>query len=313
MHRVAILAYDGMSLFELGCATEIFALHRPEFRHWYDTDVVTFEQGTLSTTGNIGLSVKSVTSLNEYDTLVIPSWHAQSNKVRLDLATAVVDFAQRGKRLITFCSGTFLLAQLGLLKGKKVTTHWRYAQQLTQQFPDVTYVDNVLYTQEDNIACSAGSAAALDLALEIVRQDFGHDTANQIARRLVMSPHRSGGQAQYVETPVVEHHQNFARTLDWAIRNLDKDLVVDDMADHAAMSRRSFDRHFRASMGMSPKAWLNQQRVLLAKQTLEKQKMNLDQLARQVGFDNAITLRFNFNKYVGISPSQYQNQFSMRA
>ena len=311
MHRVAILAYDQMPAFELGCATELFALARPEYPDWYRAEVITFDEGSLAATGNLRLIAKPVNSLQDYDTLVVPGWNTQSKKIRLNMAEQIVEFAGAGKRIISFCSGSFLLAQLGLLNGMQATTHWRYAETFAERFPKVDYVDNVLYTRQNNIACSAGSASALDLGLDIIREDFGPQVANQVARRLVISPHRQGGQAQYVETPLPATDNAFSETLDWALEHLDQTLVVDDLAKQAKMSRRSFDRHFRASIGMSPKAWLNQQRVHHARKILEKESINMDVLAQKVGFDNAITLRFNFNKYLGVSPSQYQAQFSL--
>lgn len=312
MFKVAILIYDGVPAFELGCATEIFALPRPELESWYQTQVISFDAQALSSTANLFLKGKVVQNIDQFDVLVVPGWNTDSRRIKLSIAEQIVDFHEKNKRIVSFCSGAFLLAQLGLLNGKKATTHWRYADKFKQRFPEVEYVDNVLYTQHDNLFCSAGSAAGLDLGIEIVRQDFGHGIANQVARRLVISPHRQGGQAQYVETPVVSANTAFSSTLDWALKNLDKQLIVDDLAHQANMSRRSFDRHFRASLGMSPKAWLNQQRIEQAKKVLEEDNVNMDQLAQKVGFDNAITLRFNFNKYVGVSPSQYQNQFSAR-
>lgn len=310
MHKIAILAFDGIPIFELGCALEVFALPRPEFSEWYETSLVSFESAPLKSAAGELVGIEHVSQLDEFDTLLIPGWNTDSKKLKMQLAEQIVQFAERGKRVVSFCSGSFLLAQLGLLNGKKATTHWRFAEKFQQRFPQVKYEGNVLYTQEDNIACSAGSAAGLDLALDLVRQDFGHQAANIVARRLVVSPHRSGGQAQYVETPVPAEHSAFSDTLDWALSRLDKPLVVDDLAGKANMSRRSFDRHFRASIGMSPKAWLNQQRIQMAKRVLENEQINIEKLAVKVGFDNAITLRFNFQKYVGISPRQYQMQFS---
>ncbi len=310
MHKIAILAFDGIPIFELGCALEVFALPRPEFSEWYETRLVSFESAPLKSAACELVGIEHVSQLDEFDTLLIPGWNTDSKKLKMQLAEQIVQFAEQGKRVVSFCSGSFLLAQLGLLNGKKATTHWRFAEKFQQRFPQVKYEGNVLYTQEDNIACSAGSAAGLDLALDLVRQDFGHQAANIVARRLVVSPHRSGGQAQYVETPVPAEHSAFSDTLDWALSRLDKPLVVDDLAGKANMSRRSFDRHFRASIGMSPKAWLNQQRIQMAKRVLENEQINIERLAVKVGFDNAITLRFNFQKYVGISPRQYQMQFS---
>jgi AraC family transcriptional activator FtrA len=310
MHRVAILAHDKQAIFELACAIEIFSLSRPEYDNWYHSDVVTFDNESLEATGNILLNVKQIKDLADYQTLVIPSWSTTNNHVRLEMAEQIVQFSQQGKRVISFCSGAFLLAQLGLLDDKQATTHWRYAELFVQRFPQVKFVNDVLYTHDGNTHCSAGSAAALDLGLEIVRQDHGHVIANQVARRLVVSPHRSGGQAQYVETPMKKGEGAFSQTLDWAISNIDKILKVEDMATQANMSRRSFDRHFRHALGTSPKSWLNEQRIELAKQILESERISIEQLATRVGFDNSITLRFNFNKHVGIAPSQYQSQFA---
>lgn len=297
MHNVAILAYNRLATFELACAIEIFALPRPEYNTWYNTDVISFEAGPLSATGGITINTKLVADLQNYQTLVIPGWDIHSRQVKLHLAEQVVQFAKQGKRIICFCSGAFLPALLGLLVNKQATTHWRYADIFKQRFPETQFVNNVLYTIEDNIACSAGSAAALDLGLEIIRQDFGAKIANQVARRLVVSPHRQGGQAQYVETLVPTRQTPFADTLDWALGQLEQSMDVNDLAKRANMSRRSFDRHFRSSLGLSPKVWLNQQRIHLAKSLLETDQLSMEQLASRVGFDNAITLRSNFQKY----------------
>lgn len=310
MLKVAILAYDGVPFFELGCAIEIFGLERPEYDDWYDTKIICLDSSEVCSANNIVLSVEQASDLTDFDMLIVPGWKTDNKKVKLSLAQELTDFHRDNKRIVSFCSGAFLLAQLGLLNGKQATTHWRYSENFNTRFPQVNYLSNVLYTQQDNIYCSAGSAAALDLSLELVRQDFGHVIANQVARRLVISPHRRGGQAQYVETPVAQNSSTLSGTLDWALTRLDRRIIVDDLASHANMSRRSFDRHFRAAMGLSPKAWLNQQRVNLAKRVIENKPVSLEQLAEQVGFDNAVTLRFNFNKYIGVSPSQYQAQFS---
>lgn len=309
MHNVAILAYNHLATFELACAIEIFALPRPEYSNWYNTEVISFDPGPLSATGGITINAKQVAHLQNYQTLVIPGWDIHSRQVKLNLAEQVVRFAEQGKRIICFCSGSFLPALLGLLVNKQATTHWRYADIFKQRFADIQFVNNVLYTIEGNIACSAGSAAALDLGLEIIRQDFGAKIANQIARRLVVSPHRQGGQAQYVETLVPTRQTPFADTLDWALGQLEQSMDVNDLAKRANMSRRSFDRHFRSSLGLSPKVWLNQQRIHLAKSLLETDQLSMEQLASRVGFENAITLRTNFQKYLGISPIQYKTQF----
>ncbi|WP_342807986.1 helix-turn-helix domain-containing protein [Alteromonas sp. M12] len=309
MHHMAILVTDNFPVFELGCALEVFSLPRQEISPWYKCDVISFDGKLLTSSTGLLMQVNEVTELLHYDILLIPGWDTDSRKIKLALAEQIVAFHSLNKRIITFCSGAFLPAQLGLLNHCKATTHWRYAELFKQRFPMVEYVDNVLYTQQDNVYCAAGSAAGLDLSLEIVRQDYGHEVANIVARRLVISPHRAGGQAQFVETPMPQKHHRFAKTLQWSIKMLNTISKVDDLARHANMSRRSFDRHFKASVGMPPKEWLNQQRIRLAKELLEHDRLSMDELASRVGFDNTVTLRFNFHKFVGISPSEYQQQF----
>lgn len=310
MHQVAILAYDQLATFELGCAIELFALPRPEYRDWYQTDVVCLDSPPLRATGGIEIQARQIDSLAGYQTLVVPGWGAENKPISPQLAAAILQLHQRGGRIISLCSGAFLLAELGLFNSGQATTHWRYAKQFKQRFPDIEFVDDVLYLLDGQIGCSAGSAAGIDLGLEIIRQDYGYQIANQVARRLVLPTHRNGGQAQFVETPMVERHQHFAQTLDWALQQLDQTIDVDQLATHAHMSRRSFDRHFRAALGISPQQWLNQQRLARAQRYLEQQKNNMDWVANQCGFGSAINMRHHFRKTLGISPSQYRQQFS---
>lgn len=306
--RVAVLSYSDVALFELASAVELFGLPRPEFKHWYQCDVISFETQPLPTTAGLQLVAKSVESLEPYDMLVIPSWPTKST-TPAQLAEQVQQFAAQGKRIISFCSGAFLLAELGLLNGREATTHWRYAEAFKQRFPDVTYRDNVLYLYDGRLGCSAGSAAGIDLGLEIIRQDHGYEVANQVARRLVVSPHRQGGQAQFVETPILAVPNQFAEAIDWALSHLDQPIDIDALATRARMSRRTFDRKFRGSFDMSPKHWLVQQRLEKAKRLLEAGQHNVERIATQSGFDNATTLRHHFRKLLGISPRQYRQQF----
>ncbi len=312
MNRVAILTHEHASLFELGCATELFAMPRDEHEQWYQGEIVNFVDQQVTATGNITINVKKIDTLDEYDTLVIPSWSTTNPEVALEIKAQVVAFYERGGKLLSFCSGAFFIAECGLFLGKKATTHWRYAEVFKQHYPDVQFIDDVLYVYDDRVGCSAGSAAALDFGLEVIRKDFGHDIANDVARRLVIPPHRNGGQSQFVETPMMENKTLFASTLDWAIENLHTPLNVESLAEKAAMSRRSFDRHFRASIGLSPKEWLNSQRLRLAKKLLESNRDNMEQIAEQSGFNNAMNLRHYFRQQLGISPSQYRSQFGIR-
>lgn len=309
MRRIAILTHAHCSLFELGCAVELFALPRPEIAHWYACDVVNLEGAPFESTAGVTIAAKYVASLSNYDTLVIPSWPTQGDPVPEALANEVRAFAQAGKRLLSFCSGAFLLAELGLLDGRQATTHWRYAERFKARFAQVDYVDDVLYVWQDPIGCSAGSAAALDLGLAVIRHDFGYKVANQVARRLVMSAHRAGGQSQFVEAPMLAVPNQFAGALDWAQQHLTSPINVDQLAARANMSRRTFERKFRASFNLSPNEWLIQQKIERAKGLLEETTLPLERLAEQSGFDSVVTLRHHFRRLLGVSPKQYQQQF----
>ncbi|MDN4502407.1 helix-turn-helix domain-containing protein [Alteromonadaceae bacterium BrNp21-10] len=307
--RVAILTYDQAAFFELGCAVELFALPRPEFSNWYQTEVVTFDSQPLSFNGGIMLQAKVIQSLAAYDMLVIPSWPVNAADISDALAQQLRQFYQQQKRILTFCSGAFLLAHSGLLSGRQATTHWRYADAFKQYFNDVEYVDNVLYLYDGIIGHSAGSAAAIDLGIEVIRQDHGYHIANKVARRLVVSAHRKGGQSQFVDLPVDRHQQHFSLSLDWAKKNLHNNIDINQFASQANMSRRSFDRKFRSALNLTPKEWLTNQKLELAKQQLESSLQSIEKIASVVGFDNATTMRHHFRKSVGVSPKQYREQF----
>lgn len=314
MINVAILAYDNLATFEFGCAIEIFGLERPEFKDWYRTEAVALYQETVQSRCNLKITVKQVENFEGYDLLIIPGWCVDDISLQNchpELISALSDYYQKGGRILSFCTGAFLLAEAGLLDGREVTTHWRYAEKFKKMYPNIIYKENVLYVYDGRIGCSAGSAAALDLGLEVVRQDFDHDKANQVARRLVIPPHRSGGQAQFVETPIIPNQSHFSSTLDWAIGRLNTELDVDTLAEKAKMSRRTFDRHFRASVGMSPKEWIIRQRLHLAQKLLgEKSQESMERVAQQSGFETAMNMRHHFRKTFGVSPTQYQTQFS---
>ncbi|EEX94637.1 transcriptional regulator [Vibrio orientalis CIP 102891 = ATCC 33934] len=310
MNRVAILAHSHVTLFEMSCAVELFALPRPEFEDWYQTDVINMENKPISTTGNIVLTTQYTDSLEKYDTLIIPGWPTWDYPIPDIIEREVSNFVSAGKRLLTLCSGAFLPAKLGLLDGKVATTHWMYEKAFREQFPQIRYQSDVLYVFDGSIGCSAGSASALDLGLAVIRQDYGYAIANQVAKRLVVSAHRQGGQTQFVETPILEIPNQFSDALDWANQNLDKSISVDALANKANMSRRTFDRKFRASFDLSPKEWLIQQRVERAKGLLENNSTSIERLANQAGFENATTMRHHFRRLIGISPHQYRNQFN---
>jgi AraC family transcriptional activator FtrA len=310
MKQVAILSYHGAALFELGCGVELFGLQRPEFESWYSTEVVTFDNGLLSSTCGVSLGVKKISSLEPYDMLVVPSWPTETRDIEPILAGQIRAFQQSSKTIISFCSGAFLLAELGVLDNRKATTHWRYAELFKHRFKQLSYIEDVLYIFEHNVGCSAGSAAAIDLGLEVIRCDFGSNIANQVARRLVMAPHRKGGQSQYVETPLLERSTVFDAALHWALNNLASEITIDNLATRSNMSRRTFDRRFRNTHGGSAKQWITTQRLNLAKTALEQNRLSVEHVAQASGFENANVLRHHFRQNLGLSPRQYRDQFS---
>lgn len=309
MSRVAILTYNNAAMFELGCALEIFALPRPEYSSWYNTQVVSFEKGPFTMLGGLQMQVNRVESLTQFDVLVIPSWPVTERRINPQLRDALEDFHQQGKTILSFCSGAFLLARMGFLNGKQGTTHWRYQHAFEQEFPAVSFTPDVLYLFQENIACSAGSAAAIDLGIEFIRRDKGQEVANGVARRLVLSAHRQGGQAQFVQTPVALKHSQFTAVLEWAKSNLDQSINVNTLAKRANMSRRNFDRKFRATLNLSPSDWLTEQKLEQAKALLEGTEMDVEQIAQQSGFHHGASMRHHFRKKYGINPSQYRHQF----
>lgn len=310
IRRVAILAYDQLSLFEFGCALELFALARPEFSEWYQTDVLALEKSSLASMA--GLSVKCSKpfhNLDDYDMLVIPGWSSIKDAPPQQLISAMQSLHKRGGRIVSFCSGAYAVAATGLLNGGKATTHWQYEEDFTARFADIEFVENVLYTDQNRICTSAGSASGLDLGIHIIRQDFGAKIANRVAKRLVISASREGGQAQYSEQNISKEPNRLTSTMDWVRDNLDQNINVQQMADFACLSRRSFDRKFRHSVGYSPKVWLIKQRINLAREYLESSGWSIEIVADKSGFNTAMNLRYHFAKILGVSPQRYRQQF----
>lgn len=311
--KIAILAYPKLCTFEFGCAVELFALPRPNIENWYRCDIVALHNHAMEATGGFQVHSDIVLSAKQgflnYDRVIIPGWAGTDIKAPVVLRTALQQFYQQGGEIISFCSGAFVIASTGLLNNKQATTHWRYKEQFLKQFPSIDFEDNVLFSQSDRIYTSAGSASALDLGLFLIREDFGASVANQIAKRLVISSQREGGQAQFSEHNALIETNMLNGSLVWAKKNCALNISIEQMAEQACMSRRSFDRHFRSNIGLSPKEWLIKQRVNLAREYLESSQANMDRIAEKSGFGSAMNLRHHFSKVLGIAPSHYRNQF----
>jgi AraC family transcriptional activator FtrA len=243
-------------------------------------------------------------------TIIIPGWRDRSAAVPMELIAALRQAHARGARLLSICSGVFVLAATGLLDGHGATTHWRYTSELAERFPGILVDPDVLYVDSGQLITSAGSAAGIDACLHLVARDFGTQVANCVARRLVMSPQRSGGQAQFIPTPVSPApRSDLSRVMQWARERLHEPLEVRDLASEAAMSERTFLRRFTEASGQSPKSWLQHERLGRARELLESSDQNTEQIAERCGYRSVESFRVAFRTVVGVPPSVYRERF----
>jgi AraC family transcriptional activator FtrA len=315
---VVALAYDRLSTFEFGIAVEIFGLPRPEMGpDWYRFAVCAIEPGPLQAIGGFQIMADGgLELLDQADTIVIPGWRGASKEpVPPALIAALQRAHARGARLMSICSGVFALAATGLLSGKRATTHWHHVEQLSQAYPDIKVEPDVLYVDEGRVLTSAGSAAGIDLCLHVVRADFGPEIANRLARRLVVPPHREGGQAQFIERPVppAREGRRFAPLFDNMRARLGEEQPVADLAAEAGMSVRTFLRRFKAATGLPPGEWLLTERLVRARELLETTGHSIESIANATGFGSAATLRHHFRARLGTSPAAYRNRFASEA
>jgi AraC family transcriptional activator FtrA len=312
---VAAVAYDGLCTFEFGIVVELFGLPRPEFEQWYELVVCSVDAGPLTATGGVLLSAQAgLSALRRAGTIIVPGWRDADERPPRELVDALIKAHHRGARLVSICSGVFVLAATGLLDGRRATTHWRYAKSFARQYPRVQLEPDVLYVDNGDIMTSAGSAAGIDLCLHIIRRDFGARVTNEVARRLVMSPHREGGQAQYVPRPVGDEERPWlAHLLEWAQRRLHEALPIERLAREARMSKRTLARRFSETTGTSPADWLIGLRVARAKDLLETTRRPIERVADDCGFGSAATMRHHFRQRVGTTPASYRNRFTISA
>lgn len=312
---VVALAYDGLCTFEFGCAVEVFGLPRPELGpDWYRFAVAALEPGPLRATGGVRVVADGgLELLEEAGTVVVPGWRGIAAPVPQALTDALRAAHARGARVVSICSGAAVLAAAGLLAGRRATTHWHYVEALRAAYPDVTVEPDVLYVDEGQVLTSAGSAAGIDVCLHLVRRDFGPEVANRLARRLVMPPHREGGQAQFVERPVPPAREGarLGPLLDRMRERLREDQPVARLAAEAGMSPRTFQRRFKAATGASPADWLLQERLARARELLEAGGRSLDDVADSCGFGTAAALRHHFRERLGTTPSGYRRRFTI--
>jgi AraC family transcriptional regulator, transcriptional activator FtrA len=311
---VAAYLFDGMSAFELGCVTEVFALPRPELdvSSWYEFKTCAETNRPLRALGGFQLTAEyGMDEFTAADTLIVTAVPDVRGAIPKALVTALQEAHERGARIVSICSGAFALAEAGLLDGRGATTHWRYADVFRQRFPKVRLDPDVLYVDEGRVLTGAGSAAGLDLCLHLIRRDHGSATANAVARRLVLPPHRDGGQAQFIEAAIGTPNQDdgVTRSLDWALEHLSHPISVADLAAIAKVSHRTYLRHFTRATGTSPLRWLVNQRLAAARALLETGDASIEQVGAAVGFADPATFRHHFTRAVGTSPSAYRKTF----
>lgn len=317
MHTVALVVFDRISPFEMSVPCEIFGIDRSDMgMPNYRLMVCSAASGPLVTQTGFGIVASyGLSALEEADTVVVPAWRDIDEAPPEELLESLRRCYRDGARVVSLCSGAFVLAAAGLLDGRRATTHWMYAAALAERFPAVRVDPAVLYVDEGRVLTSAGTAAGIDLCLYMVRKDHGAEVANVFARRMVVPPHREGGQAQFVRTPMLEESRGgpLSETLSWAYETLNEPLTVARMARHARMSERTFARRFAEATGTTPLRWLLHQRILAAQRRLEVTEEPVDLVAQECGFGRGVTagasLRQHFKRVVGVSPTDYRRVF----
>ncbi len=319
LRSVAVVAMPGVAPFELGVLCEVFGVDRTDQGvPAVDFRVVTPDPGQVPTSSVFSVHVPlGLDAAEDVDLVAVPAWSGSDScgigegpgtdgRV-LELLRRV---DARGAWILSVCTGAFVLGEAGLLDGRRCTTHWRHTDRLALSYPQAELDPGVLYVQDGNLVTSAGTAAGIDASLHVVREEHGAAVASTIARRMVVPPHRDGGQAQFVAAPVPQcDDPGFAPVVQWALEHLHEDLPVQRLAREARMSERTFARRFRATTGVSPASWVNAQRLDRARTLLEETDLSVEEVARQSGFGSAPVLRAHFSR-IGTSPMAYRRTFT---
>jgi transcriptional regulator GlxA family with amidase domain len=312
-HHVVTVVASGMSALEPAVAHDFFGEDRSHLGvPWYRYSVVGAGPIPADRSTRIFVPEPDHALLRRADTVVIPGWSSRDREPEPELLDALRHARARGARMVSFCTGAFLLAEAGLLDGRRATTHWEFTGLLADRHPEVRVDPAVLYVDDGDVLTSAGAAASIDLALHLIRTDFGAEVANRVARDMVVPPHRDGGQAQFIETPVLPQDtptDHLSATMVWAAERLGDDLSVADLAAHSALSPRQFTRQFRARTGTSPHQWLLTQRTALAQRLLETTDLSIERVATDAGFGTPAAMRLHFQRALRTSPAAYRRCF----
>jgi len=308
-HHVAVLALDRVVAFDLSIPAQVFG-HQDE-RHRYRLTVCGEQAGPVRTSTGFAIVIgHGLDTLRRADTVVVPGIEDDGLPPQPATLAALRAADRRGARMISICTGAFVLAAAGILDGRRATTHWRHAADLQHRFPAVEVDPRVLYVDDDRVLTSAGVASGIDLCLHVVARDHGAAAANAIARRMVVAPHRGGGQAQFVERALPERSDDgLGATRSWMLERLEQPMTVAAMARHAVRSERSFMRHFRAETGSTPLRWLHEQRILHARRLLEETDMPVEDIAATSGFGTGTALREHFRRATHTTPTAYRRAF----
>ncbi|MET3920552.1 transcriptional regulator GlxA family with amidase domain [Arthrobacter sp. UYEF20] len=312
LKKIAVILQPPVSLFELGVVAEVFGVDRsadgvPRFEYFVCAE--TPEEPLSAGAGAFVTATGALADAADADLVAVPSSSLTAPPSEAIL-NVLRDAAGRGAYVMSLCSGAFALAAAGLLDGRTVATHWRYADRLASDYPNVRVDPDILYSHDGTILSSAGTAAGIDACLHLVRKELGTAVANRIARRMVVSPHRDGGQKQFIERPAIARSERSLQpTLDWITENIKHSMTVSEMARIAGMPERSFGRRFAAEMGCAPHLWLIRQRVARAQELLEETRMSVEDVASESGFGAAPLLRHHFMRTIGITPTEYRREF----
>ncbi|MER9676450.1 helix-turn-helix domain-containing protein [Mesorhizobium sp. M0208] len=314
---VAAIAFDGISPFHLSVPCLVFGADRTELGlPRFDFRVCAIEDGPIRTDAGLTISVPhGLSALDDADIVIVPSWKDLGSSPPAVLIDALLGAHERGALIVGLCLGTFAVAATGLLSGRRAATHWAYADQLQELYPDILVEPEVLYIDNGDVVTSAGVAAGLDCCLHVVRARYGAEAALRLARQIVLSPHRQGGQAQFIERPIARTGiaDRFTQALEAVRKTLGEPHSLDSVAGHAGLTRRTFTRRFQKTIGTSFGDWLTDQRVQLAQRLLEATEKSMDTVAFEAGFGSATSLRQHFAARLRTSPAQYRREFSKSA